>query len=168
MHLPRRTSQRSAPYLFLVLITLYAAGLVTPVRSQEIEVAGTWPFEYKNGRFQPDALLDLRYLNEKVAGESGFIRLSQDGNSFTLGNGKPIRFWAVVSDIYRQSPEAMAEHARFLAKLGVNMVRLHTQIAPTGKTSRITDVNEKEIDGIWRCVAAMKKEGIYCTISPYW
>ena len=110
----------------------------------------------------------MRSLNEKEAGENGFIKLSPDGNSFVEGNGKPIRFWAVVTDIYRQSPEDMAKHARFLAKLGVNMVRLHTQIAPTDAHSKITDVNQKEIDGIWRCVAAMKKEGIYTTISPYW
>ena len=48
------------------------------------------------------------------------------------------------------------------------MVRLHAQIAPQGPGSGITDVNEKEIDGIWRFVAAAKKQGIYVTISPYW
>lgn len=133
--------------------------------------SGTWPFAYddhSHSNNKAGALLDLRYLNEKVAGENGFVKLSVDGNSFVSGNGKPIRFWAVVSDLYRLPPDDMAKHARFLAKMGVNMVRLHTQIAPTGKTSRITDVNEKEIDGIWHAVAALKKEGIYTTISPYW
>ena len=48
------------------------------------------------------------------------------------------------------------------------MVRLHTQIAPSKDNSAITDVNQSEIDGIWRFVAAAKKEGIYTTISPYW
>ena len=133
-----------------------------------ISSTGTWPFSYDDRGFRSGALLDLRALNEKEAGETGFLRLSADGNSFVTGAGKPIRFWAVVSDIYRLKPDDMAKHARFLAKLGVNMVRLHTQIAPTGKTSRVTDVNEKEIDGIWRAVSALKKEGIYTTLSPYW
>jgi hypothetical protein len=133
-----------------------------------IASTGTWAFRYDDRGFRPGALLDLRSLNEKEAGESGFLRLSADGNSYVTGGGKPIRFWCVVSDIFRLSPADMAKHARFLAKLGVNMVRMHTQIAPTGKTSRLTDVNEKEIDGIWRAVAALKKEGIYSTISPYW
>jgi hypothetical protein len=138
------------------------------VRAQEGVKAPTWAFDYNDAGFKPGALLDLRYLNEKEAGESGFVKLTPDGNGFALGNGKPVRFWAVVTDAYRQTPEDMAKHARFLAKLGVNMVRLHTQIAPTGNTSKVTDVNQKEIDGIWHCVAAMKREGIYCTISPYW
>jgi len=136
--------------------------------SEGITASGTWSFSYDDQGFKPGALLDLRSMNEKVAGETGFLRLSPDGNSFVTGGGKPIRFWAVVSDLYRLKPDEMEKHARFLAKLGVNMVRMHTQIAPTGKTSHVTDVNEKEIDGIWRAVAALKKEGIYSTISPYW
>ena len=81
---------------------------------------------------------------------------------------RPVRFWAVGSEVYRQSPGEMAKHVRFLAKIGVNLVRLHTQIAPKGQGSQVTDVDTKEIDGIWRFVAAAKKEGIYTTISPYW
>src|SRR5205823_1636718 len=121
--------------------------------TEGIASSGTWPFVYDDQGFKPGALLDLRSMNEKAAGESGFIRLSSDGESFVTGTGAPIRFFAVVSDLYRLPPAEMAKHARFLAKLGVNMVRLHTQIAPTGKTSKLTDVNEKEIDGIWRAVA---------------
>ncbi|MEP6755504.1 MAG: hypothetical protein ABJA67_08395 [Chthonomonadales bacterium] len=111
-------------------------------------------------------MLDLRYLNEKASGENGFVKLNADGSGFVLGNGSPARFWAVGSDVYRASAEDIARHVKFLAKMGVNMVRLHTQIAPINGT--LTDVNEKEIDGIWRMVAACKKEGIYVTISPYW
>src|SRR5207248_1609538 len=120
--------------------------------TEGIASSGTWPFSYNDQDFKPGALLDLRSLNEKEAGETGFLRLSADGGGFVTGAGRPIRFWAVVSDLYRLPSPEMAKHARFLAKLGVNMVRMHTQIAPTGKTSRLTDVNEKEIDGIWRAV----------------
>ena len=147
---------------------LVALGLtcLAPARAQEGQGLGTWAFSYPDNT-RPGALLDLRFLNEKTAGEAGFVHLSADGNSFVLGNGKPVRFWACGSDVYRGTPEDMAKHARFLAKLGVNMVRLHTQIAPD-TDGPITNVNEKEIDGIWRMVAALKKEGIYTTISPYW
>jgi hypothetical protein len=147
---------------------LAACSASVPAAAQEGIKDATWAFNYNDAGFKPGAVLDLRSLNEKEAGESGFVQLTPDGDGFALGNGKPIRFWAVVTDIFRLSSVEMATHARFLAKLGVNMVRLHTQIAPTGDGSRITDTNQKEIDGIWRCVAAMKKEGIYCTISPYW
>jgi hypothetical protein len=163
--------QRNAPLtgrIGCAVALLVATCAAPPVVAQEGVKAPTWAFNYNDEGFKPGALLDLRSLNEKEAGESGFVKLTPDGNSFALGNGKPVRFWAVVTDIYRQSPAEMATHARFLAKLGVNMVRLHTQIAPTGPGNHLTDVNQKEIDGIWHCVAAMKKEGIYCTISPYW
>jgi len=128
----------------------------------------TWAFEPKDDKFAEDALLDLRHLNEKVAGQSGFVRRTKDGNSFALGDGGAVRFWAVGSDVYRKSPAEMERHARFLAKLGVNMVRMHASVYSKSKTSKITDVNDKEINGILRMVAALKKQGIYATISPFW
>ena len=41
------------------------------------------------------AHIDLRFLNEKVAGEGGFIKVK--GGKFVHGKtGKPVRFWAVM------------------------------------------------------------------------
>lgn len=128
----------------------------------------TWDFQPPADQFTNRALLDLRYLNERRAGEHGFIKLSPDGNSFVRGDGQPIRFWSVVDNGYRMSNEDMAAHARFLAKMGVNMVRLHTNIAGTKEGQRITDVNAETIDRIWRYVKACRDNGIYMTISPYW
>ena len=48
------------------------------------------------------------------------------------------------------------------------MVRLHGHMDPKEKNARVTDVDEKAIDEAWKLVAAMKKEGIYVTLSPYW
>ena len=141
-----------------------------------------WPFEPKRDTFSPSALLDLRSLNEKTAGESGFVAVEKTTGGFTLGNGKPVRFWCVGSDVAREKPYVarprwnaaepdLAHHARFLAKRGVNMIRLHAHINPDlngNPNAQLTDINEKERDWIWRSVAAMKKEGIYVTISPYW
>jgi hypothetical protein len=141
----------------------------------------TWAFTPKPDDFRPDALLDLRYLNEKTAGESGYVQTGPDGD-FRLGSGKPVRFWAVNTNVgsekpfrarplARQTEPDLARHARFLAKRGVNMVRYHAQLSPDlGKhpDAKLTDFNEEARDWIWRSVAAMKKEGIYSTISPYW
>ncbi len=66
------------------------------------------------------------------------------------------------------SPEDLAHHARFLAKRGVNLVRLHGHLESHDKNPRLTDADPKAIDEAWRLVAAMKKEGIYTSISPYW
>lgn len=162
-------TQRQAQFLMslpLLLSLALSTDVLPQTHAQEGQEIGTWAFQYPDNT-KPGAVLDLRYLNEKMAGASGFVRLSPDGNSFVLGNGKPVRFWAVGSDNYHGSPEDMEKNARFLAKLGVNMVRLHTQIA-TDSDGPITAVNENEIAGIWHMVAALKKAGIYTTISPYW
>ncbi len=131
--------------------------------------AGTWSFLPERDTFSPQAAFDLRQLNEKTAGESGFVRLSEDGESFVLGNGQPARFWAICTSLVRgHSTQDLAHHARFLAKRGVNMIRFHGEVESKAKGAGLTDVNTKEIDDAWRLVAAMKKEGIYTTISPYW
>ena len=111
-----------------------------------------------------DALLDLRALNERESGQTGFARLSPGGDGFVRGDGRPLRFWAVGSEIYKRAPDEMDRHCRFLAKLGVNMVRLHTTVAKTSEGAEITGV----IDGIWRFLKAAKENGIYVTISPYY
>jgi len=140
----------------------------------------TWPFVPEKDNFSPKALLDLRALNEAVAGESGFVRVDAQGD-FVRGDGQPLRFWAVNTSVafhtnkprplWRQGAPDLARHARFLAKRGVNMVRLHQQLSPVldqTPNAAITDINESQRDQIWRTVAAMRKEGIYTTISPYW
>jgi hypothetical protein len=137
--------------------------------TSEVAENSSWAFHYPADKFEPSALLDLRGLNEKIAGESGFVRLTPDGNGFALGNGQPVRFWAVGDELFeKHTPEEMERHARFLAKLGVNMVRLHCDFTPKGKDAKITDVDEKELDGVFHLVAALKKQGIYATISPFW
>ncbi|HEY3413092.1 MAG TPA: hypothetical protein VGM51_08540 [Armatimonadota bacterium] len=132
-------------------------------------LAGAWPFQPAADTFDPNALLDLHSLNEKTAGQSGFVRRSPDGHGFVLGNGKPVRFWA-VTDYVQRLPGAtdLEHHARWLAKRGVNMVRFHGQLTPKGEATKITDANREEIDQCWKLVAAMRKHGIYTTISPYW
>lgn len=129
---------------------------------------GTWPFTPQQDHFGEDCLIDLRHLNEPVAGTTGFIRLSEDGMGFVRGDGTPIRFWAVVDYGWRQPPEVMARQLRWLAKLGVNMVRVHAQLCVDKEGAKITDVDEKVIDQIQRYVAEAKKHGIYVTISPFW
>lgn len=155
------------------------AGSSLPVSAQE--PPSTWAFEPARDEFRADAVLDLRALNEKVAGESGFLRVDANGD-FVLENGKPIRLWAVNTDVGRRAKfqprplwaekeQDLDRHARFLAKRGVNMVRLHAHLNPDLKANpqaKITDVNQAERDWIWRTVAAMKKQGIYTTVSPYW
>ncbi len=122
-----------------------------------------WAFQPSKDEFSPTALLDLRSLNEKIAGEHGFVIRSKDGNDFLLGDGTRARFWAVNDGAFNKD---LARHARFLAKRGINMVRFHCNITPTG--DELMGIDETDRDHLWKGLAAMKKEGIYVTYSPYW
>jgi hypothetical protein len=119
-------------------------------------------------------------LNEPVAGATGWVKATPDGD-FARADGQPLRFWAINTGVDREPvPEApaveggapdLAHHARWLAKRGVNMVRLHTHINPSLKAhpgASITDADTSELEWIWRTVGAMKQAGIYATVSPYW
>ena len=148
----------------LLLITIFTSQL----KAQDL-----WTLEYPQDSFSDEAMLDLRFLNEAEAGENGFIQLSSDGSGFINGSGEEVRFWAVNGgDNARRTAframndEELARFARFLAKKGVNMIRYHGQLFSI--TADINQTNRDEIEDIWRVVAAMKAEGIYTTISPYW
>ncbi|MDY6940283.1 MAG: hypothetical protein SWY16_21840 [Cyanobacteriota bacterium] len=140
----------------------------TPLEEAAVAAADTWTFEPETDRYSTEALLDLRELNETVAGQSGFVGLSADGDDLVKGDGSPIRFWAVNSMVWARTPEALADHARFLAKRGVNVVRWHGSVHPKGEDSQLDRLDEEARDKLWQLVAAMKEEGIYTTISPYY
>ncbi|MGE5559326.1 MAG: hypothetical protein ACM3WV_12080 [Bacillota bacterium] len=150
--------------IFILSVALICPGAL-PAGSS---ASGTWVFDAGKDPLKADSMVDLSFLNEDEAGQSGFVGLSPDGNDFVLGNGDPVRFWGINTTVYHASDEELAAHAKFLAKMGVNMVRMHGSFNPKGEGTRVTDVDEKELDRAWRLVAAMKKEGIYVTLSPYW
>src|SRR5579862_2013553 len=115
----------------------------------------SWAFQPARDDFSSEALLDLRGLNEKVAGDHGFIGRSKDGNDFVFGDGTSARFWAVNDGAFDRD---LDRHARFLAKRGINMVRFHCNITPTNDD--LMDIDKTDRDHLWRGVAAMKKQGI--------
>jgi hypothetical protein len=125
---------------------------------------GFFAFEPPPDAFSPDAALDLRSLNEKSAGQAGFVK--RKGDRFTLGDGNDVRFWAVnVGAGNAEQNHASVDYlARKLAKLGVNMVRFHS---PVFSEADVTKADPKRLDDIFYLVAAMKKQGIYVTLSFY-
>jgi hypothetical protein len=108
------------------------------------------------------ASLDLRWMNEKEAGSSGFI-VARDGSFIHSCTGKEVRFWAVNGPPEAaKDPEQLKLVARSLARRGVNLVRLHTPIFnASGEVSR------EKVAHAHRVVEAMKGEGIYTLFSIY-
>ena len=145
-----------------------ADGRLKPGEKTGLAEAGKWAFEPGADLFSDEAVLDLSGMNVKPAGKAGYVGRSRDGASFVDGGGRALRFWAVNTSVQRDGGlERLERHAKFLAKRGVNMVRHHGHLAP-GRGSRLSEVNEVEVERVWKLVAAMKKEGIYTTFSPYW
>lgn len=110
--------------------------------------------------FRPSPM-DLRFLNEKIAGETGFVR-ARDGR-FLLGSGEPVRFWAVNGPPRDLRGEELKRCARDLAKRGVNLVRLHGAVFD----EKTGEFQPDSISYFQEVAEAMKAEGIYVHLSIY-
>lgn len=123
---------------------------------------GWFPFEPDADDFSPSPI-DLRSLNEKVAGENGFIQTR--GQEFIHGaTGRSIRFWGVnvgpdTVRIDRASVKALVRH---LAKRGVNLVRIHGAVWRDDLS-----VDTEYLDRLFFFISALKREGIYTALSIY-
>lgn len=140
-------------------------GKLKPGEKSGAKEAGWWALEPPPDPFE-EAALDLRRLNEKVAGESGPVR--RDGDRFVLGDGTPVRFWAVNcgGGVARLDVASQRYLARRLAKVGVNMVRIHGAVFDRRADDPKT-VDLEKLAGLQRFVAALKAEGIYTHLSFY-
>lgn len=143
-----------------------ARGTLKPDETYNRAPEGWFPFEPAADTFAASAI-DLRRLNGAFAGDRG--RIIARGNDLVHADtGEPVRFWAVNAglSLARLDNAAIDYHARQLAKYGVNMLRLHG--LPAGGEGR----GELEFDTRLReriqyLVAALRREGIYTTLSIY-
>jgi len=106
--------------------------------------------------------LDLRRLNERVAGEHGRIR-ARDGKFVREATGEPVRFWAVNGPPHGLNGESLKSCARMLAGRGVNLVRVHGSVfeEETG------ELKPDRVKYLAEVVEALKGEGIYTHLSIY-
>jgi hypothetical protein len=132
--------------------------LAAPARTSSREA---W-FAFNPGPDKPFAgnPIDLRALNEKIAGQGGFIA-AKDGHFVHGETGVPVRFWG-VNGPSGQDVATLRREARKLAGRGVNLVRYTEAIydkagqASPQKVAHVIDV-----------VEAMKPEGIYTHFSLF-
>ncbi len=104
--------------------------------------------------------IDLRELNEKFAGEHGFI--ATKGDEFIhSANQQPVRFWA-INGPPSASADEMKKTARKLAKYGVNLARMHSAMFDKNGNADLKKVAKTQ-----EAVAALKAEGIYSHFSIY-
>ncbi len=117
-------------------------------------------FDPSADKFEPSSAIDLRFLNEKTAGEHGFIA-AKDGHFVHNQTGEPVRFWA-VNGAAAKSRDDLKREARQLAKYGVNLVRLHGPLF-----DKRGEVDLAKIQRAFDVVETMKAEGIYTHFSIY-
>ena len=123
---------------------------------------GWFPFEPKEDAFLATAGFDLRSLNEKEAGEHGFINV-KNGEFVFSKTGETVRFWAVNGPPEINDPDQLRRCARILAKHGVNMIRIH---GPDFNAEG--EVDPAKVQRTIAIIEAMKSAGIYTDISLYW
>lgn len=159
-----RTKRRSPDGIRVATLLLALAAMAAGAEPT------AWDFRPGADDHRADAMLDLRTLNEPLAGQAGFVRRSADGASFARGDGTPLRFWGVLlrTDTHDWTDEQIDRHYRMMAKRGVNLVRLFGQISVHTEGATIDQVDEVQIARFHRHVAAARRAGIYAMIAPFW
>ncbi|MCL1887946.1 MAG: hypothetical protein FWF96_03635 [Kiritimatiellaeota bacterium] len=127
---------------------------------------GCWAFDPPDDPYTKDALFDLRPLLDDVAGAKGWIKVAP-GGGFMRGDGSPIRFWAANDNNAGRPMDEVEEHARFIAKRGINMVRNFGNLNPAPGRP-LDEVNGGQIDLMHKMISVCKKQGVYTTFSPFW
>jgi hypothetical protein len=127
--------------------------------------AGWFEFRAGHDSFGPSPI-DLRAMNEPRAGDGGFIQAR--GDIFVhQKTGQPIRFWGVNVRPRALEPGRadLDRLARFLAKRGVNLVRL---AGPLWRDDDPTQIDLARLDRVHALIAALARQGIYLALSTYW
>ncbi len=112
---------------------------------------------------------DLSHLNHRPAGRLGRVRA--EGERLVFGDGSEARFWGANIQawaLFRTEPAEMRRHARRLASLGFNLVRIHHHDSPWvrpnvfgDRAPRTTELHAPSMARLDRWIAALKAEGIY-------
>lgn len=124
--------------------------------------------------------IDLSFLNQDdrseyiPAGTHGFLTV--DGDRFVFEDGTPARFWGVnvTAGGALGPPERARQIAERLARLGVNVVRLHHLDSwanpivdydhPDGTTQHLDASSMRALD---RTIYELKQRGIYVILDPW-
>ena len=110
-----------------------------------------------------ESAIDLRGLNEKQAGDGGFIGV-KDGQFVHGKTGEPVRFWAINGPPDKMDdPAELRKCARILAKRGVNLLRIFG-----GVYDNSGNIESDKVQHAIDVVEAMQTEGIYSDFTIFW
>jgi hypothetical protein len=114
-------------------------------------------------------VVDMSFLNEKEAGETGFI--SVRSGHFVIGAGVPIRFFGdnlTFGGCFQEKDTSAMLAARF-QKLGYNVIRFHhmdMRSTPSGIWNESMNAFDPEqLDKLDWLIFQLKKNGIYTNLN---
>ena len=121
-----------------------------------------------------DTVTNVSHLNAGSAGSGGFIE-SRDGHFVEAATGKRVRFFATNLGARADFPsrEDADKIAARMAKLGINLVRLH-HLQNNWETDDGTiwlpgkpylDVDPVQVDKLDYLITALKRNGIYTNLN---
>lgn len=154
--------------VFAALFTLAA-----PVSAQA--PVTSFPFVVPWDDSSPGTVTDVSFLNAKPAGVHGFI-VAKDGHFIEKNTGVRVRFLGTnfaAKDAFPSHADAEKVAAR-IAKLGINLVRLHhMDNSDWGQDQSIWDYSVKDrqhlsavqLDKLDYFVAQLKKNGVYVNLN---
>ncbi len=113
--------------------------------------------------------IDLSFLNEDIAGASGFV--SVENGHFVTGSGKRVRFFGTnltFSSCFPEKETATSIAAR-LSKMGMNVVRFHhldMRATPAGIwDSTMLKFDPSQVNKLDWLIYQLKMHGIYSNIN---
>lgn len=142
---------------------------IDPRRQAAAAPADWFPLIPADDAFSADSLTDARPLVERPAGARGPIEAR--GDALAFADGTAVRLWG-VNALPMTTNALMARQARYYAKNGVNLVRIHPVESIVGVLRRDADgrraFDPAGLDRLDRWFAALKAEGIYVQWSPFY
>ena len=149
--------------------------MAAPLGAQKPPATTPFPFVLPWDDASPGTLTDVSFLNAKPAGVHGFI-VAKNGHFAEANTGKRMRFLGTNfagKDAFPSHADAEKVAAR-IAKLGINLVRLHhMDNSDWGQDASIWDYGYKDrqhlsavqLDKLDYFVAQLKKNGVYVNIN---
>ncbi len=161
IHPPVNVSPMCFDCFLLSPVPFVPRGKLKPGEKSTAPVPDGWFAFEPDPDVQDDAILDLRPVNQKVAGADGWV-IRKGKDLVFEKTGQPVRFWGVTAgpENWNQAKSSVDYLAKSLAKRGVNLVRMHM-----GEFS--WDGPCEELDRAQYFMAAMKKQGIYVGINIF-
>ena len=122
--------------------------------------------------FSAESITDLAALVETPAGKHGPVHRHGEDPWLVFEDGTPVKLWGVNASI-GGSEVVRERQARYYAKNGINVVRVHPvegvvgllEPDPAGGGRRL---NPDRLDRLDRWFATLKAHGVYVAFSPFY